>query len=90
MEWTRNKNCEEIPEDCKRDSKFLKKAKKMLDEILSGKFYYERQKEQKRLERMQAAGMIDGPMMQSEPQPVISQVSKRNQKLLNNLKSAKP
>ena len=42
MEWTRNKNCEEIPEDCKRDSKFLKKAKKMLDEILSGKFYYER------------------------------------------------
>ena len=62
----------------------------MLDEILSGKFYFERQKEQKRLERMQAAGMIDVPMMQPEPQPVINQVSKRNQKLLNNIKSAKP
>ena len=62
----------------------------MLDEILSGKFYFERQKELKRLERMQAAGMIDVPMMQQEPQPVINQVSKRNQKLLNNVKSAKP
>ena len=42
---TREKNKEVIPEENKRDSQFLKDAYQRLQDMLSGKYYFDKQEE---------------------------------------------